>query len=308
MTTTPTNSKVEQNDGHGIAVTDPAAAEPTPTEGPMVVQRDPAHDPSADGSPLRYMTIHEAMGRILAELPAIGKNQRNQSQGFNFRGVDDVLNALNPLLGKYGVYILPNVIDRNTSRRETKGGGVMFEVNLHVKFTFHGPSGDAVVASGWGEGTDSGDKATNKAMTAAYKYVLFQAFAISTEEASNLDSDRGSPEPSTEPSTEPTPQQQRKEKWGEKPLPEGWSSFEAMDTANQEFMASMVKAPDDVKAKVTEFRTANELAFPLGMTDLARVKDYVLSLANAILADPPPDENGDMWAADPEAGLPAVPK
>lgn len=145
-------------------------------------------------TPERVPTIHELMGRVLGDLPAIGKNQRNQQQGFNFRGIDDVLNALNPLLAKHGVFYMPDVIERISEERATRNGGVMYVVHLHVRYRFFGPAGDYIEASGWGEGTDSGDKATNKAMTGAMKYVLFQTFAISTEEASENDSDAHSPE------------------------------------------------------------------------------------------------------------------
>lgn len=141
-------------------------------------------------------TVHTAVGRVLAALPAIGKNQRNAQQGFNFRGIDDVLNALNPLLSEHGVIIVPHrVIERTAGQRTTAKGGVMYEVGLHVQYRIYGPAGDYIEAEAWGEGTDSGDKATPKAMTGAYKYMLFEAFSISTEEASKTDADRHSPEP-----------------------------------------------------------------------------------------------------------------
>lgn len=138
------------------------------------------------------LTIYQRMSWILAELPAIGKAQRNEQQNFMYRGHDDVLNALNPLLAKYGVVIIPRVLERTSDRRQTKSGTVMYEVNLHVSYIFFGAKGDYVEASAWGEGTDSGDKSTNKAMTMAFKNVLAQSFAISTAE--NQDSDAGTPE------------------------------------------------------------------------------------------------------------------
>lgn len=139
-------------------------------------------------------SIHVLMARILGELPAIGKNSYNEQQKFHFRGIDDVMNALNPLLAKHGVFFVPDVVERIDSERATRSGSAMYVVNLHVRFRFYGPNGDFIEASGWGEGTDMGDKATNKAMTGAMKYVLFQAFAISTEEASENDGDNASPE------------------------------------------------------------------------------------------------------------------
>lgn len=148
--------------------------------------------------------VHEAMIAVLGELPAIGKNQRNQQQGFNFRGIDDVLNALNPVLAKYGLYYVPTVLERVAAQRTTAKGGVMYEVNLHVQYTFYANDGSSITASGWGEGTDSGDKATSKAMTMAMKYVLFQVFAISTEEASYSDGDSHTPPETTGRTNQPT--------------------------------------------------------------------------------------------------------
>jgi hypothetical protein len=144
-------------------------------------------------------TIHERLVAILSELPAIGKTQRNEQQKFMYRGHDDVLNALNPLLAKHGVFVVPDVLHRLEGRRETRSGGVMYEVNLHVGYTFYGAGGDFVRASAWGEGTDSGDKSTNKAMTMAFKNVLAQVFAVSTAEGASYDTDQHSPEETVRP-------------------------------------------------------------------------------------------------------------
>jgi hypothetical protein len=148
-----------------------------------------------DEEPKAGMTIHERMIAVLAGLPAIGKDQRNQQQNFMYRGHDDVMNALNPLLAKWGVFVVPDVLERITAERTTARGSTMYEVNLHVLFTFYGAGGDSVTATTWGEGTDSGDKSTNKAMTMAFKNVLAQAFALATEELS--DADGHSPEETT---------------------------------------------------------------------------------------------------------------
>jgi hypothetical protein len=140
-------------------------------------------------------TVYERMVAVIAELPAIGKTQKNTQQNFMFRGHDDVMNALNPLLAKHGVFIVPDVLERITGERVTGNQKTMYEVNLHVRFTFYGLLGDSFRASGWGEGTDMGDKGTNKAMTMAFKYVVAQAFALATAEIS--DADQTSPEETT---------------------------------------------------------------------------------------------------------------
>jgi len=140
-------------------------------------------------------TVFQRMVAIIDELPAIGKTQRNQQQNFMFRGHDDVMNALNPLLAKHGVIIVPDVLERVVGERVTGNNKTMYEVNLHVAFTFYGAAGDSFTASGWGEGTDMGDKSTSKAMTMAFKYVVAQTFALATAEVS--DADAISPEETT---------------------------------------------------------------------------------------------------------------
>lgn len=171
-------------------------------------------------------TVHERMVDILAELPPIGKDQRNEQQGFMFRGHDDVLNALNPLLAKHGVLVIPDVLERVTEQRTTAKGSVMFEVNLHVRYRFYGAAGDSIEASTWGEGTDMGDKATNKAMTMAFKNVLNQAFAISNKEMADADAD--TPEETvsrkaSSPATTRTPNEDRAQPGG--PTPQNTDEF-----------------------------------------------------------------------------------
>ena len=130
-----------------------------------------------------HPNVQQAIAAVIDQLPPIGKDSFNQQQGFAFRGVDTVVAELKPLLAKHGVIIVPDAIERIYGQRPTRSGGVMHEVNLHVKYRIYGPAGDFVEASAWGEGTDSGDKATNKAMTGAYKYMLFQLFAVADSAA-----------------------------------------------------------------------------------------------------------------------------
>jgi hypothetical protein len=145
---------------------------------------------AADAGITPVLPVHVLVGKVLADLPAIGKNQRNGQQGYSFRGIDDVLDALNPILSDYGVFILPSVLERVAEVRTTNNNKPLYTVHLHVAFRIYGPGGDHVEGSAWGEGTDSGDKATSKAMTMAFKYFLFEAFAISTEEQRQADNDR----------------------------------------------------------------------------------------------------------------------
>lgn len=136
-------------------------------------------------------TVHEALASVTKALEGIGKNRRNKEQGYNFRGIDDVLKALHPLLGEHGVTFVPDVVEREYEERVSAKGTVGHCCHLHVRYRIYGPAGDWVEGSAWGEGLDYGDKSTNKAMTAAFKYVLFQVFAVSDPDD---DGDNQSPE------------------------------------------------------------------------------------------------------------------
>lgn len=136
------------------------------------------------------MLIYEKIPAIMAEMPAVGKNQKNQQQGFSFRGIDDVMNALAPLLAKHQVFIAPEVISTETTDRVTKNGSTMTSTVATVKYTFYTTDGSSVSCTVIGEGRDSGDKSSPKAMAIAMKYALFQTFCIPTEEMRLSDPDR----------------------------------------------------------------------------------------------------------------------
>ncbi len=125
--------------------------------------------------------IHEAMTAILADVGAIGKDSRNQQQGFNFRGIDDAYNSLHGLMAKHKVYTVPRVTNMERMERTTKNGGTLLYSLLTVEYDFICDDGSRVtVGPVIGEGMDSGDKASNKALAVAHKYALFQTFMIPT--------------------------------------------------------------------------------------------------------------------------------
>ena len=130
----------------------------------------------------------------MQEVGAIGKEKENTTQHFKFRGIDDVMNAIHPLLAKHKVFVVPEVLKREREERQTSKGGNLIYSICDIKFKFYAEDGSSVEAITTGEGMDSGDKATNKAMAIAFKYALFQVFCIPTEEMKDPDSE--TPEPS----------------------------------------------------------------------------------------------------------------
>ncbi len=141
--------------------------------------------------------IYKKMSEVMASVKAVGKDQKNLQQGFKFRGIDQFVNALYPALTKAGVFMAPRVTSvTHTEREVTRSNGkagVDKTVNLMVEYDFYAEDGSKVtVGPIAAEGLDSGDKATNKALSAALKYALIQTFSIPTEDM--VDGDLESPE------------------------------------------------------------------------------------------------------------------
>jgi len=135
-------------------------------------------------------TIFKALSAVQSDLSKIGisKNQQNSHQGYKFRGIDDVLNTLAPIIAKHGVLIIPNVLSKDVKTSSTRNGGVASHVILEVGFVLYDQEGDSICHTAYGEALDTSDKAVNKAMTAAYKYFLFQAFCIPIDGVEDADS------------------------------------------------------------------------------------------------------------------------
>lgn len=132
--------------------------------------------------------IFEAIPKVIADVGAVGKDKVNKVQGFKYRSIDDVFNALNPALAKNGVFIVPLTLSRTvTECGKTSKGATVVKVVLKMKFTFYAADGSHVEAIVFGEAMDMADKATNKAMSIAYKYACFQIFCIPTEEMQDPD-------------------------------------------------------------------------------------------------------------------------
>ena len=137
--------------------------------------------------------IFQAINEVMESCGAVGKDAKNQQHGYKYRGIDALMNAINPALRKAKVFASPEVLESTREERYTAKGGLLIYSIAKVKYTFYAEDGSNVSAIVIGEGMDSGDKSFNKAMSAAYKYALFQVFCVPTEEM--VDSEVDSPEP-----------------------------------------------------------------------------------------------------------------
>ena len=140
-------------------------------------------------------TIYSAILDVMADVDAISKDKTNQKQNFKYRGVDDVLNVMHPLFAKHGILVVPTVIDQTREAKASSSGGVLSYSILKIKYTFFARDGSYIDAVVVGEGMDIGDKASNKAMSVAFKYACFQIFCIPTEDMVDPDGDSPSAGP-----------------------------------------------------------------------------------------------------------------
>lgn len=147
---------------------------------------DQVQHQQADGGIGVFVSISNVMAALAKE--GISKGRRNEQQGYAFRGIDDVYNTLASMLSAEGLVILPRCLSREVTERQTRSGAPLFYVCVDVEFTFvSARDGSRVIVRMPGEAMDSADKATNKAMSAAYKYACLQTFCIPTEGDNDAD-------------------------------------------------------------------------------------------------------------------------
>lgn len=128
-------------------------------------------------------SVVEAWSAVMSDVQAVGKGSTNTQQGYRFRGVDAVVNAVGPALRKHGVLLLPKVLKVAYNVVEVgKQRTLMRECTVEVEYTIYGPAGDSITCTSVGEAMDSGDKSTPKAMSVAYRVALLQALCIPTDE------------------------------------------------------------------------------------------------------------------------------
>lgn len=136
--------------------------------------------------------IYKAISATMKDIGAVGKGDSNDFDHYKYRGIDAVMNALNPAMIKNGIFVVPTVLDSIREERQGKNGTLMMYSIIKVKYSFYADDGSCVECVVVGEAMDRSDKSTNKAMSAAFKYACFQTFCIPTEEM--IDTESESPE------------------------------------------------------------------------------------------------------------------
>lgn len=128
------------------------------------------------------LKVYEAIAKITASLGKQGIAKDRQGQNYKFRGIDDIYNSLSSELAGNKLCILPVLLERECVERTAKSGSALFYVTVKARFDIvSAEDGSKHEVATYGEAMDSSDKATNKAMSAAYKYMAFMTFCIPTE-------------------------------------------------------------------------------------------------------------------------------
>lgn len=127
--------------------------------------------------------IIELLSRVMEDVGSVRKGERNQAQNFNFRGIDAVVNAVSPVLRKHGVVVTPEVQSMEYTTVEVgKNRTTMGHARVTVTYKFYAPDGTFLPATVCAESMDSGDKATAKAMSVAFRTCLLQTLVLPTDD------------------------------------------------------------------------------------------------------------------------------
>ncbi|EFL21869.1 LigA protein [Streptomyces himastatinicus ATCC 53653] len=148
-----------------------------------------AYIPAPFGTPADAPRIFQVIHGVMSDVMPVAKGQRNQQQNYAFRGVDDAMSAMAGPMRNHGCFIAPEVVEHRQRPRGEKGTHTV----IRMLYRIYGPAGDCLLVTVPGEAMDMADKSTNKAMSAALKYMLFQVFMIPIDARSIDDGDRDTP-------------------------------------------------------------------------------------------------------------------
>jgi len=190
--------------------------------------------------------VQEALARVIEEMPGVAKSQRADERqgGYAYRGIEDITRAVQPLLGKYGVVFVPEVVSREVHDLVVNGKA-WTDTHLQVRYHIFGPNGTLMPGPLlWGVGRDNSDKGANKAMTQAYKYALLQLLCISDAaddgDAATVEAD--------------APKAPKPAEKGTPALLEGWTDATEMSEAHQRLAQRIKLLPEQDRNFCRQYR------------------------------------------------------
>jgi hypothetical protein len=163
--------------------------------------------------------ILKKINQILKSSPNISKNRRNTQQNYYFRGIDDFYETFQPLFAEHEITVGNEILSSSREERQSKTGGTLVYSVMTIRWKFEAMDGSAVFNDAIGEALDSGDKASNKAMSASLKYALTQRFLVSTGEDQDTENASHEIEPKSAPQRPASPAQRTSPQRPQPPRP-----------------------------------------------------------------------------------------
>ncbi|MFD8151714.1 ERF family protein [Streptomyces sp. NPDC059720] len=177
---------------------------------PSAPRLETAYVPAPAGGPADVPRVFQVIHAVMREVMPVSKNKQNQQQNYKFRGVDDAMSAMAGPMRNHGCFIAPEMVDHKWRPRGEKGTHTV----VTMLYRIYGPAGDCLMVTIPGEAMDMADKSTNKAMSAALKYMLFQVFMIPVDAKSIDDADRETPVMDNAPRQQQGGQQRQQQRRG----------------------------------------------------------------------------------------------
>lgn len=141
-------------------------------------------------SETQQLNLYQKLAKITGEIGVIAKDGNNQQQKYKYIEYETIAGKFRELFSKYGVVLIPSMVEQERSAITTSRGSSGVSTVCHFEFTVVNADkpDDRFMVKWQGEAADYGDKATNKAATAAVKYYLMRQFNISSKGDEDPDS------------------------------------------------------------------------------------------------------------------------
>ncbi len=236
-----------------------------------------------------HANVIEALSRVMADLPAIGRDQTASAQqgGYAYRGIEQITRHTQGLFAKHGVVFVPHVLSYEV-RELTVNGKPWTDTLEMVSYTVYGPGGiDDHIEVGpiLAIGRDNSDKGANKCMTQAYKYALLQALCISDAKD---DGDAAS---------------HTADSHAEPALLHGWLTLDEQSNAHEDLRDAIGDESAGVQAAMRDFRKTNKFGWPMSCGEMQTMIDELDRLREVAGASSPAelDSGGEVpiAAGDP---------
>jgi hypothetical protein len=131
------------------------------------------------------MSIQTALLAAMKEIAARGIAKMSSANlggsTVKFRGIEIAMNEMSVVLIHCGITVTPEYSELSiTERAKAEAGKATRFATIKGTFTFAAEDGTFVRCTTYGEAMDSGDKATIKAQSVAFRTALFQQFVVPT--------------------------------------------------------------------------------------------------------------------------------